>query len=316
MKTIIIILAFVPLVLFSQQSAQYNHYIFNQLVINPAYAGTKGTINVNGIYSSQWSGLEGSPTTQTISAEGMVLNNIGLGAHLVQDKIGAQTSTGFYGSYSYLLRISKSLRLSMGIATGVSHYSLDGNLLLNIEEDLDPAIPENMENVTRFDSKAGIFLFSEKFYAGFSISELTSNVRTSYEQLVAGNIRHYFLSAGYVFDISKDIKFKPGFLFKEDFRAPSNIDLNGFILFKNRFWLGATYRSGAAIFNSKELDKSLKNKDAVIVMTDLNISDNFRIGYAYTYSLSALSEFPGHEISLGYTFKPSKKAIMLTPRYF
>lgn len=317
MKTIaLIIILIVPVAVISQQTAQYNHYIFNQLVINPAYAGSKEVVNFNGIYSTQWSGLEGSPTTQTISAEGGALPNIGLGVHLIQDKIGAQSTTGFYGNYSYKLRLNKKMVLSFGIATGVTHYTLDGNLLINSDAYLDPAIPENMENKTRFDSKAGLFLYSEKFYAGFSISELTSNAKASYEMLIAGQVKHYYLTAGYVFEINPAIKFKPGFLIKEDFRAPTNVDLNSFFLFNNKLWIGATYRTGAGIFKGKELDNTLRNRDAVIIMTDLNISDNFRVGYAYTYSLSALKDFPGHEISLGYTLKPIKKSIMLTPRYF
>lgn len=316
MKTIHLLIAMLlTLTAFSQQNAQYNHYIFNQLVINPAYAGTKDLININGIYASQWTRIDGSPTTQTLSVEGPSLYNLGLGLHMIQDKIGAQTQTAMYGNYAYKIQIKDSIYVSLGIATGVSYNSLNGQLLDEGPLD-DPAIPEVMETITRFDSKAGIFLYSRKFYAGFSVSDLTSNLRSSIDQLIAGQIRHYYLTSGYVFDINNSLKLKTGFLIKEDFRAPTNVDLNVFFLYKNLIWAGATYRTGAEIFNTKSLDTTLRLRDAVVFMMDVNLNNSFRIGYAYTHTLSALKDYPGHEISLGYYFKTKNKTKMLTPRYF
>ncbi|MFH2096160.1 MAG: type IX secretion system membrane protein PorP/SprF [Bacteroidota bacterium] len=317
MKTKIITIAafLITITAFGQQNAQYNHYIFNQLVINPAYAGTKGMINVNGIYSSQWSGLDGAPTTQTLSIEGPAIGNVGAGLHIIRDNIGAQSQTGVYGNYAYKFIVHRKLMLSLGIATGVTHYTLDGSLLYG-DDQYDPAVPMGMESVTRFDSKFGAFLYSKKFYVGFSVSDLTADVKSSYDQLVAGQVQHYYLTSGYVFDLTPDVKFKPGFLIKEDFRAPTNIDINAFFLYKNKFWLGGTFRTGAGIFNGKDLDASLRTRDALVVMTDINITDNLRLGYAYTFSMTALNDYPGHEISLGYYFDPSKKTKMLTPRYF
>lgn len=317
MKTILTTIAAIMIsaFVFAQQNAQYNHYIFNQLAINPAYAGTKGMVNVNGIYNSQWTRLTGAPITQSLGVEGPAMKNLGLGLHMIQDRLGAQSHTGIYGNYAYQIRLNNKFNISMGVATGVSYYTMDGTQLIQ-DADFDPAIPQSMETVTRFDSKVGLFLYSDKFYAGFSVSELTANVKSTYDLLVAGQVQHYYLTAGYVFDLSEDIKFKPGFLIKEDFRAPTNVDVNAFFLYKKKFWLGGTFRTGAEVFKNKDLDQSLRTRDAIVIMTDINVSDNFRVGYAYTHSLSALNDYPGHEISLGYFFKPSKNALMLTPRYF
>ncbi|HBS86949.1 MAG: hypothetical protein A2W91_01915 [Bacteroidetes bacterium GWF2_38_335] len=300
---------------FSQQNAQYNHYIFNQLVLNPAYAGTKGLVNVNGIYASQWSGLDGAPTTQSVSIEGPVFNNIGLGLHLIKDEIGSQSNQGLFGSYAFRVKLTKKLKLSMGISTGVTYHSLDGTTLISENPD-DPAIPMTLEKTAVFDSKIGMFLYSKRFYFGFSVTELTANIMDSYDMMVAGQIQHYYMTAGYVAKLSEDIKFKPSFLIKEDFKAPTNMDLNAFFLYKNLFWLGGTIRTGAEVFKNKNLDESLRNRDAIIVMTELNVTDHLRIGYAYTFTTSALKEYTGHEISLGYYFKPDTKSKMLTPRYF
>ena len=319
MRTIIIIIAslFVYANAISQQNAQYSQYLFNQLVINPAYAGAKGMVNVNGIYSSQWSGLDGAPTTVSLSIEGPLYTSMGAGLHVVQDEIGAQTQTSVYGSYAYKVRLSQNWRLSMGLAAGVSYFSINGEKFSSFDENLnDPSIPLTREVASRFDTKAGLFIFSKKFYAGFSVSDLTANVKSPEDLLVTGQVQHFYLTAGYVFKINDNFKFKPGFLIKEDFRAMTNVDLNAYFLFKDRFWLGATVRTGADIFNNPDLDNSLRYRDALVLMADVNITDNFRIGYSYTYSMTALSNFAGHEVLLGYYFAKKPKTKMLTPRFF
>lgn len=300
---------------FAQQNAQFGQYIFNQLIINPAYAGSKGEINSQAVYSSQWTGLDGAPTTQTVSIEGPLTNTMGIGLHVINDQIGAQAQRGVYGSYAYKIRLGQNYRMSIGISAGASYFALDGNKF-QIQEDFDPAVPINQVNKYRFDSKAGLFFYGKRFYTGFSISDLTANTASPEDLMVTGQVHHYYLTAGYIVNISPNIRFKPSFILKEDFRAPTNIDLSGFFLFNNRFWLGASVRTGANIFKSKDLDNTLRARDALLFMSEVNITDNFRIGYAYTMTLSALKDYPGHEVLIGYYFSKKPKTKMLTPRYF
>ncbi|HNW99279.1 MAG TPA: type IX secretion system membrane protein PorP/SprF [Bacteroidales bacterium] len=317
MKTITKILALMLFTAtgYAQQDAQYNQYIFNMLVINPAYAGTKEVFNANAIYSSQWTGFAGSPTTQTLGIDGPITNKIGVGLHLINDKIGAENQNGIFGSYSFKVKISKTLKLSMGIAIGATNFNIDGSELVTITPD-DPQVPKSMTNKFRFDSKTGVFLYNERFFAGISCSNLTADVFKSKDLLVASQVRHYYLTSGYVFDIAPNFKFKPSFLMKEDFKAPSNIDINAFLLYNNKFWLGASIRTGAKIFTTGDLESSLRLRDAFLVMAEYNINDLFRVGYAYTYSISTLSDYPGHEFSLGYYFPNKTTSSVINPRYF
>jgi len=317
MKTILKILALMLFTAtgYAQQDAQYNQYIFNELVINPAYAGTKDVFNVNAIYSNQWTGFTGSPTTQTLSIDGPVTDKIGVGFHIINDKIGAENQNGIFGSYSFKVKLNSTLKLSMGIAVGATNFNIDGNELTTVNQD-DPQVPKSMINKFRFDSKAGVFLYNERFFTGFSSSNITADIFKSKDLLVAGQVRHYYLTSGYVFDIAPKFKFKPSFLIKADFKAPTNIDINGFFLYNKRFWLGASLRTGARIFTSSDIDNNLKLRDAILFMAEYNINDLFRIGYAYTYSVSALSDYPGHEFSLGYYFPNKSTSSMKNPRYF
>lgn len=316
MKKIIFILAILASTnAIAQQNAQYQQYIFNELVINPAYAGTKEFVNLSAIYSNQWEGFKGSPSTQTLALDGAVSNKIGLGFHLINDNIGAQSQQGFFCSYAYRLPVTEKLRLSMGLAVGASYFTLDGNKLLS-DDGYDPAIPTSIETQFRFDTKTGLFLYSDRFYAGFSVSDLLSDVFHPEDLLIASQARHYYLTSGYVFDLSPKFKFKPSFLVKEDFEAPTNIDINSFFLYNEKVWLGATARFGAKLFSAENLDNSLRLRNAYSFMIEYNITERFRAGYAYTHSVTALKNYPGHEIALGFYFPNKVSTKMKTPRYF
>ena len=317
MKTLANIIALILITVsgYAQQDAQFNQYIFNELVINPAYAGTKGVVNANAMYTTQWTGFAGAPITQTLSIEGPATENVGLGLHVINDVIGAESQQSIFGSYAYHLNINDKFKLSMGLAIGASYFTLDGTKLLT-ESQNDPAIPLVQAKSLQFDSKTGLFLYSYRFFAGASISDLTANVFKSNNLMVASLSRHYFLTSGYVFDLGSKFKIKPSFLIKEDFKAPTNIDLNAFLLYNERFWLGVTFRTGASIFKNSDLQNSLKVADAIVFIADFNISDKFRIGYSYTYSTNALSPYPGHEFSLGYNFTDKNKTKMSSIRYF
>lgn len=298
----------------AQQNAQFNQYIFNELLINPAYAGTKEVWNINGVFSSQWTGMPGAPSTASLSAEGSVTPHIGLGFHFVSDVIGAQSNQSLFGSYAYRVNLTQKLRLSLGLAVGASYFVLDGSKLTPGDVD-DPAIPLTRESTFKFDSKAGMFLYTDRFYAGFSVSDLLGDA-IKYNDLVANQVQHYYLTAGYVVDLGKKVKAKPSFLVKEDFRSPTTLDINAMFLFWERFWLGASVRTNVKLWNTEALDNSLRNRNAMVFMTDWNITDKFRLGYAYTMTLTELRDYSGHEIHIAYYFPRKDTPKMKTPRYF
>jgi type IX secretion system PorP/SprF family membrane protein len=317
MKRIISISVLVIIVLsgYAQQNSPFSQYIFNYMLINPAYVGTKQQHNLNATYSSQWTGFKGAPSTQTISAEGPINKNMGYGVHFLNDKVGAQTQQSLFGSFAYFLKFSDTWRLSFGLALGVTNSALDGSKL-DTKDDDDPSIPRTKVNSVRFDSKAGLFLYSKRFYFGFSASDLLADVSKTENMYVAKPVRHYFMTAGYVFDAGKSLKIKPSFLVREDFKSPTNIDVNLFFLIKEKIWLGASVRMGARIFKNPDLDNTLKYKDALIFLAEWNITRSIRLGYAYTWTLSALSSYSGHEIELGFSFPKKDASKMKSPRYF
>ncbi len=299
----------------AQQNSQLNHYIFNHMTINPAYVGTKQWTNMNFTTGSQWTGLDGAPFTQVLSLEGPISKSNGLGVHIVNDKIGAQYQQSIYGSFSHILKLNKDLNLSMGISAGASYFTLDGTRL-NSGDDSDPSIPKTKVSSLRFDPKAGLFLYSKRFYAGFSVSDLLGDVIQSNDLMTMEQTQHYYLTSGYVFDIGDKFKLKPSFLIREDFKSQTNYDVSTFLLFNDIFWIGMTYRFGSKSFMNEKLDNSLRMRDAMVFMTEWNINKSLILGYAYTLSTTALKGYSGHEIEVTYTFPKKEDTRMRTPRYF
>ncbi|HOV10540.1 MAG TPA: type IX secretion system membrane protein PorP/SprF [Bacteroidales bacterium] len=316
MKAIINTIVFFLLsgAIYAQQDARFTQYIFNELILNPAYAGSKEIHNIGATYAASWAGFNGTPSVQTISYDGPVSKNMGLGVHFINDMIGAQMRQGLMASYAYHLRLNEKWRLGLGLGLGLSYNTLNGSKLVADEAD-DPAIPLTKESKLSFDAQTGIFAHNERFYAGFSVTNLLAGMSKSENILVPNASRHYYLTAGYLFDISTKFKLKPSFLISEDFKSPTNIDISLYGIIIDKIWLGANYRVNTTL-GKKNLDNSLYHQNAVAFDIGWYIIDRLRIGYAYTLTLTTLKNYSGHEVAIGYYFPSKVSPQMKSPRYF
>lgn len=296
----------------AQHKPQYTQYIFNGLVINPAYAGSKNVLHLNAFYRTQWTGLDGAPNTQSFSVDGVTKSNrIGIGVQAINDRIGAQRRTTASLSGAVKLNVSESGVLSLGVAAGASQFKVDPSKLTTTEGD-DPTIMNIETNVINPDLRVGIYFHTDRFFLGVSATDLISvNQNIAFDPE-----RSYFLTAGYVFDLGEHLKFKPYFLMKENFHGPTNLDLNAFLLIENRIWLGGTYRTGANIFKSNFEETNLTNKDAISAIGEIFLSPKFRLGYSYDFTLTQLNKYSTHELSLGVLLFKKAETKMLTPQYF
>ncbi|MBC7743483.1 MAG: type IX secretion system membrane protein PorP/SprF [Flavobacterium sp.] len=307
----------------AQQDPQFSQYMFNSLIINPAYAGYKEELNVSLLHRNQWVGLPGSPKSQTIIIDGAFFsnNNVGLGLSIINDKIGLQSQTAAYANYSYRVPMGENSRLAFGLALGVSKYSLNASGA-NIDDPNDPNFMNGNQNYMAPDGKFGIHFSNEKLYAGASVTNLISeslNYQRTGKDVIARQGKHFFLTAGYLANITENVKFKPSIMFREDTKGPTNLDLNAFFLFKDAVWVGASYRSGLNLWTKADMEATTFKKNAVVGMVEMYFAKNYRLGYAYDYSLSALGDYTNgtHEISLGFVINNNKKVTaMPTPRYF
>ena len=292
----------------AQQDPHYTQYMYNMNVINPAYAGSKENLAFGLLYRAQWVDVEGAPKTGTFSGHSPVGKNVGLGLSAIVDEIGPVKETNVYADFSYTLNLGGEHRLALGLKAGatfhdVGLYSEIGNGFVPSPD--DPAFSENVNN-TYFNVGAGFFYYTQKYYLALSVPNMLKSTHldvtqsgTSYE--FGSETSHYFLTGGYVFQLSENTKMKPSFMVKSSFDVSPSIDGSLNFLFFERFEIGATYR----------LDDSFGG------MVNYAITPNLRIGYAYDHIVSDLDVTTpsSHEIMLLFDVNFPKK-VSRSPRYF
>lgn len=286
----------------SQQDPQYTQYMYNMNIVNPAYAGSYDALALNFLARSQWVGIDGAPETLTFNTHAPIGKNVGLGFSVIADKIGPLTEQNIFADFSYTLKMSETANLAFGVKAGVS--SINAPLsLLNLTNPGDLAFANNL-NRTLPNFGLGAYYYKEKFYLGLSMPNILQTVhfkRSNGAITKASDKMHYFLTSGYVFDLSNDVKLKPSMLVKGVAGAPLSIDFSGNILFNNNFEAGLSYR----------LDESFS------VLLNVKATNNLRIGYAYDYTLTNLGDFNtgSHEIFLLFDFNFVRNKIK-SPRFF
>ncbi|GAA0540533.1 type IX secretion system membrane protein PorP/SprF [Chitinophaga japonensis] len=325
---IIILLLNIGLRAKAQQNIQFSQYIFNGLSVNPAYAGYKEDLYVNAVYRHQWADFPGAPRTGGVSIDGVTRapdNRVGLGVQMLFDKLGPQEALSLYGNYSYRIPLDNedTRRLCVGIGGGVTQYSIDGTALQYTDND-DVALPNGKRSVWVPDARFGIYYYTPRFYAGASVMDLfslyTDATRYSWKGNNYSTIRktqHLYVTTGAMFPLSENLQLKPSILVKEDFKGPTNLDLNAFLLISEKLWLGASYRTGVKLWNKSNLPTDLEQLNAASIMAEYYAGDRLRIGYAYDLNINKMAGYQGgsHEISLGFLF-PSKRFTVQSPRYF
>jgi type IX secretion system PorP/SprF family membrane protein len=305
--------------LFAQQDAQQSQYMFNGIYINPAYAGYKENLNFHSYFRSQWTGIEGAPKSMSLAVDAIANNgNVGLALQISNDRLGAQTNLSAYANYAYRLRMNNegTSRLALGFGVGVMQLGIN-NSLLN-PNDPEPYLATGMQSTFVPDGRVGVFYSDDKYYAGISADNLISqfiNVRN--RGFIAQPKPHYYLTGGALFPLSEDVLIKPSVLLKDDAGGPTSLDLNTFIMFGQRLWIGGSYRTGVKLYNKSYLQNDLSRLNSFVAAMELFPLENLRVGYAYDISIGPLKGYSGgtHEISIGFYIK-TQKTRMLTPRFF
>src|SRR3546814_17598814 len=76
-----------------------------------------------------------------------------------------------YGNYSYTIKTGYTSKLAFGLGVGFVQLALDGDKLEPYDQG-DQYITQGMQSTIVFDSRAGLFLSDEHFYAGFSVDNM------------------------------------------------------------------------------------------------------------------------------------------------
>lgn len=299
--------------IFAQQSAQYGQYVFNGLYINPAYAGHKDKIYLQAFMRTQWTGVKGAPQSLTVSLDApLPKTKIGLGTIITKDKIGAQSTTNATANISYYLNFNEeaSKILAFGFGIGVLQSGINGSMLNPIEGG-DKSIPTGFESKSVADVRAGLQYSTEKFFIGFSVNNILPQhlVLISNEGILSMKVKpHFYLTVAKVFQMKHDLALKPSILIKDDISGPTSLDLNTFLIIKNKFWIGGLYRTSVKIYSKNNLQQDLSNKNAIGFIAEFFAKSNLRLGYGYDHSLNKLRTYEdgSHELSIGFYLNQAK----------
>jgi type IX secretion system PorP/SprF family membrane protein len=300
-KLYIIVVLLIATQMYGQQDPQYTQYMYNMNVINPAYAGSRENLSFGLLYRTQWTGIDGAPETGTFFGHLPVGEKVGIGLSVISDQIGPVKETNAYADFSYTLKLGGAHRLAFGVKAGATFHDI-GISPQNIDliDETDPFFRDI--NSTTPNIGAGLFYYTDNYYLSFSIPNMLNSVHLDANGNQLGTeVTHYFLTGGYVFELSPNTKLKPSFLVKSSFDAPTSYDVNLNALFFEKFEIGGSYR----------LDDSFSG------LVNFAVTPTVRIGYAYDAVQSDIRRFApaSHEVMLLFDLNFPRK-VSRSPRYF
>ncbi len=310
MKKVISILALViatgTVELKSQQDPQFTHYMYNTVNVNPAYAGTRDVFNINLLHRSQWVGLDGAPTSQTLSFNTPLRNKkMGVGLSVVNDRIGPINQTFIYADYSYTVKLTEKMKLSFGMKAGINWFQPKISSLSTVQGNDPSFIEASATNTIKPNIGAGIYLHHDNWYVGVSSPRLVENKfklgSISNDTASLKENRHTFFIAGCIIPVTKDLKLKPTVMVKTVVNSPISIDATLEALIYNKFSLGAGVRVN----------------DSFYAMLGYQFSTQFKASFAYDYTTTRLQNINNGtiEIMLNYDFFFNNDKLR-SPRYF
>lgn len=301
-----------PVCAMAQSYPHYTMFMFNKLQYNPAYAGSRDVTSIDGIYRSQWDGINGAPKTFNFSIDGPVGNymkpfrRVALGLSVNNEQLGVTNNTSVMAYYAYRIPLEKSI-LSFGLQAGTSVYTANYSQL-NPYQSNDVYLTHNIKNAMLPNFGAGVYWSGDHYYVGASVPNILENYydkdMKSLNDETSREIRSYFVSGGYVFTLNDALSLEPQaigrYAANDLYQLPFNADLNLSLIIYQRLLVGVTYRT----------DKSLEG------IIHFQVTKGLNIGYAYDYTVSALNGYNNgtHEVTVGFNFVHDNNSY-INPRF-
>lgn len=283
--------------IFAQQMPVYSQYFINGFVLNPALAGSDGTVKLQVSARDYMIGVGVSPKTFTASGNGRLLRQkttvrngklssqsgkVGMGGLIYSDHNGLVNRIGLQYTYAYHIDFFNS-QLSLGLSAALSQTRIDASKL--DFNDPEPLLREGFGNLAYVpDAGMGALYKKQEYYIGLTISNLFQrSIRFGEFDYNYILYRHYFLHGGTSFDVGMESYVAPAFLIK----ATSNGLLQGEVStrysFRDDFWIAAAWRS----------------PQIAALMVGIR-NQNLFISYTYEYNFNHMSSFSfgAHELNL------------------
>ncbi|MBC8051805.1 MAG: type IX secretion system membrane protein PorP/SprF [Sphingobacteriaceae bacterium] len=301
----------------AQQKPVFTQYIFNNYLINPAISGIENYVDFKAGHRNQWTGLEGAPVTNYFSIHAPFGNGFlsgdatsfggqddnpmsrsftrnymaaephhGLGIYGLSDKTGPINRLDLNATYAYHLGLSNKLNLAVGVAVGVSQTSLNAEKV-TLAEKTDPAVAASQNEKIRPDLSLGVWVYGPTYFFGLSAQQLVRQTIFASDGLNSSSqtVPHFYFTTGFKIIAAESIGIIPSLMVRKVSQSPTTVDVNIKTAFRDKLWIGASYRS----------------KDAFCALAGFNISQLLNVGYSYDFTTSNLGDVSTgtHEIVLG-----------------
>ena len=312
-------LLFILFVLFAfqglnaQQEAHFTQFMYNKMLINPAYAGARGVPSVTAIYRSQWIGFEGAPQSALASFNGPFLSpRVGVGVTVQHVKIGLQRDFSGSLAYSYDVVAEEDVSLRIGLSGTLRSLGVAYNEAQPLDGG-DPSVSNQRETDIYGNVGAGIYTtIMNRYYFGISVPHLYSNVigfANPNATILAKEYQHFYGMAGAIIPISEDINLMPAVLLKYVQNAPFDADINLNLDIRQKFTAGLSYRMGGDGAG-----------DSIDLLAFWQATPQLGVGAAYDFTLSSLKDYNAGSIELLLQADLKKasngKKKMTNPRFF
>ena len=299
----------------AQQFPNYSLFIYNKMAFNPSYTGVPDAPVFTGLYRSQWIGLEGAPTTQIVSANLPFLKRkLGIGLQLTNQTLGITNIFSTDLNYAYHIALGKG-ELSVGLQGSIRYYGenyADKRLTATQGLNIDNSIPVGLQNKYFPNFGAGLHYSTDKYYVGVSAIRIIQNNIDfgNNDNFISSEKPHYFLMAGYSFDLSEQVKFQPQTLMKFVDNSPFSIEMSMGLQLLDKYLFALNYRTGGEISSGAG--------DSADIVFGIQLSDKLMFALAYDITLSNIRKYNNGsvEAALQYCTGKFSNKIIANPRFF
>lgn len=290
----------------AQQEGQVTQFMFNKLVYNPAYAGSVASPQLTGMYRQQWIGLDGAPTTQSLSYNQASLDGrVGFGGTVSRFAVGISQFISVDPTYAYRIVTGRG-ELAIGAQMSIRQFSQNWtDSRIRPTQSFDPALQNTDINKLVFDFGAGVYYNAQNWYAGFALPRLAQpniDFANDSSSVFSKAVLHGNAMAGYQFGDPEGVMIMPQFIVKYAKNAPISADINLSFLFNSKFFTGVTYRTGNGV--------SARGGESAGFFAGVQATKNAMLCLSYDLGITALRGYNNGTIEavLRWSFRPPDDA--------
>lgn len=311
-KLLFLAVCLISQISFSQEGvAVYSDYLSdNYYLLHPSMAGAANCAKLRVTARQQWFGQKDAPAMQTVSFNGSLTEQSGVGAIVYNDKNGYHAQKGVKLTYAHHIMFSRDNvdlnQLSFGLSVGLVQSTLDETEFLR-SGDFDPFVNGTIvQKDSYFNVDVGMSYNYLDFYAHLTLKNAIETRREIYSEYENDNIRKIIVNMGYTFgNDDEGLQWEPSFMFQlvnqtKEKSFDANLKVYKPMDF-GRIWGGLSYRrslDGAEYIENGSLQSQKLQFITPIVGVNYK---NFMFSYTYSHVTGAIKFDNGgyHQITLG-----------------